>query len=908
MSSIHGVLARSVAFIEGIRIPIVSWQTTCGVNGAASCVISVNPSPAARRLLPGSHVVIATTDTVRLSNGDQVVGRPPAASTGEDGSTTGFGLAPSDTVTEIIDDKNQAGLYVAFEGRLIARGFQVHASGMRAVTLSCKGVILDWEQTKQYWGDPSSSPGEMINTLLVNNFSGVEAKWDPIGGTLQSWVLAGMRKGDVKIKTAKAKETDDAPEETEEKENFLEHILNIVEAFGNTSATYSTNRSRFRLTDRVTSIPTGESMKQLFAVNTFAGFYKGTLQKLGGMSNLMSLVTILLEVIHHDVVEVAAPSLVLRAGVDRQDNGVAKTDGESGVFLRKFGREEMIPTSVIIKPQIYESAPPSCNVLFPDVRMELSYQRSFVSEPSRQQAMPTVAFFNEGEYQGIKKMQPAILSAFCNNKITGNAIGGKKEKGASTDDGEQPLGDIQKLRDWHFQTNEEKFRGVVYNHIQSFPTPGKLSMDEAQSEDRDDINEYIDLILRATYLKSRYQSRGLSCSGPLNLRPVPGFPVLILDDSGAEMHMLGYLMNITHSQDAQGSDQTSYEIAFPREIAEEDLNAPLRVAAAEADDATEEVAGTRSVTVVKGDTLNEIGAKYGLTPAQVAEYNPGLLGRAYLKTGQVIPSGYDPDTSGAAYLAEYNYIIPGDEIIVLPLGGVKGNASTAEQARDRLPIATKLSEFGVQEHIFQVVDQPEVPAWFANPWRGTDVNGGLSRAYRTILGAPVVACTHPGDNVEFDVEIEPDSKFTDTVARLSQHLKSADTAGIRADFVDRYTRRRLVTISELFYFLGASPIAGAEVYTGGPFAGAEENFPFEVEKWNELLDGIEELARKGDSDTSAAEDPKQKTSIDEARRIMQELRDGSLSYPMTFAEVYDARRARAMNYRLELTRKQGYRG
>ncbi len=903
MSSIHGVLARSVAYIEGIRIPIVSWQTQCGVNGAASCVISVNPSPGARRLLPGSHVVIATTDTVRLSNGEaMVVGTSRPTDPGAGPSTI-----EDIQAQEVLDAESQRGLYVAFEGRLIARGFQVHASGMRAVTLSCKGVLLDWEQTKQYWGDPSASPGEMINTLLVNNFSGVEAKWDPIGGTLQSWILAGLNKGDVKIKTAKPKETDTDTEETEDKENFLEHILNIVEAFGNTSATYSTNRSRFRLTDRVTSIPTGASMKQLFAVNTFAGFYKGTLQKLGGMSTLMSLVTILLEVIHHDVIEVAAPSLVFRAGVDRQANGVAKVDADTKVFLRKFGREEGIPTSVFIKPQIYESAPPSCNVLFPDVRMELSYQRSFTAEPSRQQAMPTVAFFNDGQFNGIKKMQPEVLAAFCNHKITGNAIGSKKEKGASTSDGEQPNGDIQKLKDWHFQTNEEKFRGVVYNHIQSFPTPGKLAMTEAQSEDSDDINEYVDLILRATFLKSRYQSRALSCSGPLNLRPVPGFPVLILDDSGAEMHMLGYLMNVTHSQDAQGSDQTNYEIAFPREIAEEDLNAPVRVRAQPPDE-SEEDAGTRTVTVVKGDTLNEIGARYDLSPSDIAELNPQLLGRAYTQAREHIPADYDPAVHGAAFLTNYNYIIPGDEIVILPLAPVAGSVATANQAKERLPIRTRASEFGVQEHGFQLVEQPEVPAWFANPWRNADdVFAGLSRAYRTLLGAPVVACTHPGDNVDFDVSLPPLS-ILDTVEQILGHLKSAETAGIRADFVDRYTRRRLVTISELFFFLSATPVAGGDVYTGGPFEGAEENFPFEVEKWEELIAGVEELARKDEADPAAAEDPEQREDILEARRVMAKLKDGSLSYPMTFAEVYDARRARAMNYRLELARKQGYRG
>jgi hypothetical protein len=170
-----------------------------------------------------------------------------------------------------------------------------------------------------------------------------------------------------------------------------------------------------------------------------------------------------------------------------------------------------------------------------------------------------------------------------------------------------------------------------------------------------------------------------------------------------------------------------------------------------------------------------------------------------------------------------------------------------------------------------------------------------------------VACTHPGDNIEFDTSIPP-LAITDAVAAMKVNLASAASAGIRADFVDRYTRRRLVTPSELFWFLGATPTSGGAIYTGGPFEGAAENFPFEVEKWEELVDGVEELARKGEASSEAREDPKQRQDILEAERVMRELRSGSLSYPMTFKEVYDARRQRALNYYLELTRKQGYRG
>ena len=503
--SIAARKADAVAYIEGVRIPINAWSATGGVGGGSSCTLNVNPSRAARELLPGSHVALFVKDLVRANFSDQDVDRdrifPLAESTSLDG---GDGDAADDEssgpasqyrslpegsskISERLDHEDQRGLSLMFEGFLIGSGYQIHSSGTRSVQLICKGLSTAWEQTKQQWADMSVNYQGMIESLITNNFSGAEVKWQGAVG-IQSFVLGVMQRGykgsatedspgmedGVPLSLLKVKVKDSAAVESEDQEDFLQYFINIFELFGNVCAYYSTERNRWRLTDRIHSVPAGESLRLLFAETTFGELFRGQLQSLTGKSSIYQVVSLLLQMIQHDLTEMLAPSLTVAAPVKRKDNGVAETTEEGGIFVRDVDAPIGTPTTFVIKPQLWAAPPPTCNVIFNDLVSELSFQRVEYQEPTRQIAFPSGSVFDTTaqRYWGITMTAPDVISAFTDMNEATNAMGASKSTGSSTSDGEQPEGDAEKFGPWHFITNEEKFRGITMNALGAFPLPG----------------------------------------------------------------------------------------------------------------------------------------------------------------------------------------------------------------------------------------------------------------------------------------------------------------------------------------------------------------------------------------------------------------------------------------------------
>jgi len=979
---------KAVAYIEGIRIEISAWSAKGGVSGISSCVLDVNPSKAARELAPGTHVALFSTDPIRSEVSSQEVDLEREFPLAE------RSLAPYPI--ERLDHADQRGYALIFEGFIVGTGYAIHAGGTRNVQLICKGLGHVWEQTQQYWSDMSANLG-MIEQIITNNYSGVDVKWQGHLG-IQSFVLGQIAKSytpgsDKKhpkieestlVPTLKMRARDSDEWESEDQENFLEYFINIFEKFGNSCAFYSTERNRWRLTDRVMSVPSGESLRRLFAETTFGALYRGALQKVTGTTNLIQIVAVLLQMIQHDLAEVLAPSLTVSAPIKRGENGVAEENDDTGTIVRDLENPLACPGSVIIKPSIWAIPPPSCNVLFPDMLNQLSYQRMFAMEPTRQEAYPTPSIFdsNEQKYRGMVTWAPDVIASFVDLGESTNVMGVKKDKGSSTKDGEQPEGDVPKNGPWHFITNEEKFKGILFNNIGAFPAPGKLDKKEEPDEDMQGIQNFVQEVLDAKFLKSRYERRGLTVTGPLNVRAVPGFPVLVMDDSEAGMHLVGYLASVDHSASASGSDGTSYSILHPRYLDEEDLNAPKR-----GEDEDEEDEEVVLHTIIKGENVRKIVALYKTSLIAVLEH----ADNAWLyDANRTLPSG-DPLPKHKT-LKDEHYVHPG-EVLTVPLvdmsktseyvvqrgdtmkslaakfgveGGVEtlrgenpkaekksksvangrpylvvgdtikipgitpeGISEAARKGEERTPIIQKASKFGIPMSQFFREGSPKVPPWFANGWRASNPEryswekavdadlknaGPLSQYYRSLLGWPVVSCAYDGPKANFDIENLPgdvelwNENNGGGVEVLRKKFLQAAEAGLRAEFIDRFTRRRLVTIAELYEFLGCEAKGGGNFYSGGCFEGEPENFEFEKEKWKAMVEEAKEIAEDAANDADFAEKPENKVKVRRSRKIMEDLQSGRLSYPMTFEEVYRVRRERAMNYYSELKARRAFRG
>ena len=222
----------------------------------------------------------------------------------------------------------------------------------------------------------------------------------------------------------------------------------------------------------------------------------------------------------------------------------------------------------IFRPDVWFSAPPRCNVLFPDQYTSMSYSRAYLAEPTRFLLKTNDEFFGEDELfdnfffapkapvANSKKNDP-VLQALLNNGVM----------------------------------NHELFTGV----LPIFEKMGELNIFAAQSGLENGKKLKVGLAQRSTnfmYFKHRFSSRQMQVNARFNPYLAAGFPGLILDRyvDIATMerhntllaqighatrttrnllgtHFLGNFTEVTHNID-QGSGTTSLNIGYARQYEE----------------------------------------------------------------------------------------------------------------------------------------------------------------------------------------------------------------------------------------------------------------------------------------------------------------------------------------------------
>jgi hypothetical protein len=77
-------------------------------------------------------------------------------------------------------------------------------------------------------------------------------------------------------------------------------------------------------------------------------------------------------------------------------------------------------------------------------------------------------------------------------------------------------------------------------------------------------------VARYLFYKKRFQDRSLQITSHLKLSVVPGFPVLILDDSDSDQNIVAYCTSVTHRIYATEGGYTNVQLSYARYVAEED--------------------------------------------------------------------------------------------------------------------------------------------------------------------------------------------------------------------------------------------------------------------------------------------------------------------------------------------------
>jgi len=215
----------------------------------------------------------------------------------------------------------------------------------------------------------------------------------------------------------------------------------------------------------------------------------------------------------------------------------------------------------IFRPDVWFSAPPMCNVIFPDQYFDMGYSREFLKEPTRLLLKTHEEFFGEDEL-------------FDNFYFAPKAFGIKTGKN-----------DLSSILQNDIMAHE-LFTGI----LPVFEKMGELNIFAARSGTVNGKTPKVGLAQRSTnfmYFKHRFAARQLSLQALFLPYLVPGFPAVVLDKyvdidaiaqqnqvrkatgrtqlSYAGTHFLGNLENVSYQCSQSDGGITSITMTYARQ-------------------------------------------------------------------------------------------------------------------------------------------------------------------------------------------------------------------------------------------------------------------------------------------------------------------------------------------------------
>jgi hypothetical protein len=366
---------------------------------------------------------------------------------------------------------------------------------------------------------------------------------------------------------------------------FLDSMIGLLDDIGNLSAFYQNARRRLRITDRILRKNAG-TVQSLFQLSFFSDWMQQLVQARSGETNLLTIVTLLLNIIYHEYVSVLAPPFIEAETIkrDKLGNPIRKKDNKGSMRHIETTPENIIG-NFVFKPHIYTLPPPSCNVLFPNMIEGIEYHRNFMEENTRMTLTPQVMNVDrqKGTSLGFLKLKvfkrPQELDNFFSLITTTRGSEQVIEKRPSIAKYGDGVGQSAQVQEFEFMTNEERFKGINPAFQGLAPAPAILSLQNQGKKNSSGNPEggaprYLHNVASYEYYMNKFVSRQFNVTGPYNIRPIAGYPLLILDDSDANMNMVAYLQGISHTLHASTGSSTSYMLTLPREVDEIDLNRP----------------------------------------------------------------------------------------------------------------------------------------------------------------------------------------------------------------------------------------------------------------------------------------------------------------------------------------------
>ena len=534
----HGRPLQAKLFLEGIEVPFIGASITHTVNQASIAYIDLVPHSSLLNIKPRTHVVLQVRDVHNVHTGG------------------GFPYVQ------------------AWEGEVFGYNFGKSVSS-RSFSISCIDYTGYWDNVLTYFFNAKHSMGKGTDTL-VRTGEGIAVS-KASGGVIQN--VTG-------VSESYFKNIIDSVIKSGEGKDFLDGFVEVYKQTTNVNQFYNYAEERLKIIDRILLKSSG-ALSELLDAGEAMKWTSKQVDQASGMSTLRGVVQQLMSLIFHDFVSVPFPSRVEKPDIN-PEYGLKSSSNK----LETIG-------NFIFKPNLYMVPPPMCNVFFPDEYSSISFNRNFFKEPTRlvyQPEMPIV--LGDRRVAMPQVYEPKSFDNFMQGKepwenyqedtTAFNVPKFKNESddlsdfpalselsdsgdfpGYFEDDNPEPYkASMAKRREGQFLTNEEMLKGIwmAVEHMMPASTSFRADMKDAGKRSfSKKVAEYL-------FHKKRFQGRGLQITSHLKMSVVPGFNVLILDDSDAEQNMVAYCSSVTHRIYATEGGYTNVSLSYARGVEEEDAS------------------------------------------------------------------------------------------------------------------------------------------------------------------------------------------------------------------------------------------------------------------------------------------------------------------------------------------------
>lgn len=502
-------------FLEGIEVPFIGATMTYTVGQASIAYVDLVPHAAINDIKPRTNVVVAVRD---------------------------------------FNNREQNYPYVvAWEGEVF--GYQFGKSvNSRSFSVSCIDTTSYWDNALTYFLNAQQSLGKGGFDMLREGLDEISAVKQGFGFIKSNDGPTASYFSQIVTNTLK-----------DSTKNFLDAFVDVLKSVTKVNDFYKFAEGRLRIQDRILLNSTG-LLKSLIDQAQGAAWFEGIVGKAGGFTSVRSVVMDLCSIIFHDAVTVPFPA---RVSVSKLSG--SKLSGLSSNETTTIG-------SYVFKPNVYMLPPPLCNIFFPDEYSQFQFSRNFFKEPTRFIYRPELPFYQSATSVALPyQFEPDSFDAFMLGRdlaqykgtadfsITGDS-GNYLDKTAGSPQANY-VESTPYVREGQFLTNEERMKGIWFAQESMFPAATQFAIATAGSAQFK--SDFTKKISRYLFYKKRFESRAIQITSHLKLSVIPGFNVLILDDSVAEQQVLAYCDSVTHRVYATEGGYTNTTLSYARTPEEE---------------------------------------------------------------------------------------------------------------------------------------------------------------------------------------------------------------------------------------------------------------------------------------------------------------------------------------------------